>query len=313
VEVNSDRRQLYLAFIALAILSGPVDQTISSRFLLSSGLPTFHSLAIAGAVAGFVLLLIAAVSRQPLPNRAHWTALLTLLAPQWLSVPFGRNAPPLPWLHGIGWGTALLLSLAAPLWLGLVSAANVVRVEVPRSVIAAAILAIGAMCLVIPVDAISLTWLQAPVLVIDALLGIAVAISWVVARPRLSNCQVTSAAGAYLLLSAVGYALFACMYERGSWHGSSWHMPPLPMLAEVVTLVVSWRIWFWLLENTTLGAFSMRTLATCTASLLPGFATFGFQQWRMNAAIVISCLALAVALRSSPAEEQLLSLGLAGS
>jgi hypothetical protein len=313
VEVKTPRRRIYLAFIALAILSGPVDQTISSWFLLSSGLPTFHSMAIAAAIAGIVLLLVAAARRQPLPNRAHWTALLILLAPQWLCVPFGPNAPPLPWLHGIGWGTALLLGLSAPLWLGLVSAANVVRVEVPRSVIAAAIIGIGAICLVIPVDAISLTWSQTPLLAIDALLGIAVAISWVLARPRLSNFPVTSAAGAYLLLSAVGYALFACIYERNAWHGMNWHMPPLPLLVEGLTLALSWRIWFWLLENATLGAFSMRTLATCIASLLPGFPAFGFQQWRMDAAIVISVVAVAVALRASPAEEQPLSLGLADS
>jgi len=313
MEVTPSRRKVYLAFVVLAVLAGPVDQSVSTWFFSASPLPSFYSLAVASAAAGLALGLIAAVRRDRMPSWSEWAALVVLIAPQLCLVPFGPTAVLPSWLHGIGWGTALLLSLAAPLWLALLSAANIMQIEIPRATIAAAIVGIGAVFLTLPVDATTVHWLQLPALLLNLLLGIAVAASWAFARPRLRECEVASAAAAYLGLSAAGYLIFAFVYEPGSWRSTGWHMAPSALLAELATLVVSWCLWFWLLKNLTLGAFSMRMLANCAATLLPGFAFFGIAQWRMDAAFVISCIAIAVALRSTPAGEQPLSLGLANS
>ena len=310
MEVIASRRKLYLAFVALAILAGPVDQSISSSFLAGSPLPTFHSLAIAALLTAIVLAALAAIRRDRMPNRAEWSALLILIVPQWCYVLIGPNSSPLRALH-LSWGTALLLSLAAPLWLAQLAAANVVRTEVPRSIVAAAIIGIGAVCLSLPVDAIALTWRQTPAMLLNVLLGIAIVVSWALARLRLGNCPVAPAAAVYLALSFLGYAAFAAIYERSFWHAADWQLSWATLLPEIATLVVSWLLWFWLLAKLSLGAFSIRMLANCAATLLPGFAFFGFGRWRMDAAFVISCIAVAIALRATPAEEQPVSLGLA--
>jgi drug/metabolite transporter (DMT)-like permease len=304
-------RRVCLAFLALALLAGPIDQFVGPWFLLGSPLPQFASLAPASLLAGLVLLVIQFIRKQRVPSRPQWGACLLLIAPQWCLVPFSSGPGSLPWLHGIGWGTALLISMAAPLWLALADALNLPRAEVPRSVVAAAILGIGAISLVLPAQALSLSWNQAPALVINVLLGVAIAVSWVLARPRLEHCPTASAAGAYLLLSAAGYTVFAFAPTHRSFTLLGW--APLPLLTEVAVFAASWWLWFWLLQKLTLGAFAMRTLATCTAALLPGFFIFGFRQWRMDAALTIACIALIAALRTGPSEEQPVSLGLADS
>lgn len=162
-------------------------------------------------------------------------------------------------------------------------------------------------------DATAVTLTQLPALLLNVLLGIAVVASWVLARPRLSECPARSAAAAYLALSVLGYVGFACIYERASWHQMDWHVPLIPLFAEAAVLALSSSLWFWLLQHISLGAFSIRMLANCAATLLPGFAFFGLGHWRTDAAFVISCTAVAVALRATPAKEQPVSLGLARS
>jgi drug/metabolite transporter (DMT)-like permease len=312
MEVTPTRRKVYLAFITLAVLAGPVDQSVSSTYLIGSPLPTFHSFAIASVAGAAVLAVFALIRRERLPRRSECAALLVLLAPQLCFVSFGPNTTSFGSLH-LGWGTALLLSVAAPLWLGLLSATNLIAVEVPRSVVGAAIIGIGAVCLPLPLDATGITLGQLPAILLNVLFGIATVASWAFTRPRLTNCPIISAAAVYLGASALGYAVFAVIYERSAWHSMDWRLPLAALLPEVASLVVSWCLWFWLLKSLPLHAFSMRMLANCAATLLPGFLSFGVAQWRMDAAFVISCVAVAVALRATPAEEQPMLLGLADS
>jgi len=312
MEVIASRRKVYIAFIALAFLAGPIDQSISSAFLNGSPLPAFHSLAIASLLAAVVLGVFAAARRIGLPSRTESLALLILIAPQWLFVLLGPNTTSFTALH-LGWGTALLLSLAAPLWLGLLSATDLVELEVPRVTSAAGIIGIGAIFLSLPIDATGLTLGQAPAVLLNGLLGIAIVSSWTYARPRLIACPISSAAAMYLALSAFGYAVFALIYERSAWHAPDMRISWVTLLPEIAVLIVSWCLWFWLLQRLSLAAFSMRMLANCAAALLPGFLSFGIGQWRMDASFVISCIAVGVALRATPAEEQAQSLGLTNS
>lgn len=309
MEVTASRRKVYLAFIVLAFLAGPIDQSVSSSFLIGSPLPAFQSLAVASLLAAVLLAILAAIGRDRLPSRSEWIALLALTLPQWLLVPIGPNTSSFAALH-LGWGTALLLSLAAPLWLGLLSSTNLAQTEVPRTTIAAAILGIGALCLTLPLDAMVVGWRQLPALLVHVLLAVAIVGSWTFARPRLADCPVTSAAAAYLALTFAAYVAFAILYEHGSWRTRDLHVSWPTLLPYVAVLAFSWTLWFWLLRDLSLASFSMRLLATCAATLLPGFLAFGFGEWRMDVAFVISCVAVAVALRATPAQEQPVSLGL---
>ena len=84
----------------------------------------------------------------------------------------------------------------------------------------------------------------------------------------------------------------------------------LPVLCDAATLAATWWLWFWLLQRMTLAAFGMRALAAWASALLPGFAIFGFRQWRIDAALAIAVAAIVVALRARVAEEQPMALGL---
>jgi hypothetical protein len=295
--------QLYVAFVVLALIAGPIDQFVSSAFL--AGAAQSAALGFASFCAALVLAVLATFCRHRAPHRSEWIALLVLALPQWFLLGAGNTS--VPALH-LGWGTQLLLSLAAPLWLGLLSASGAARIEVPRAVIAAAIAGMGAVCLSLPVDVTAIGWGDAPALLLNALLGVAVVASWVYARPRLAGCPAVSAAAAYLGLSSVGYVLYALLYQHDRLHVAELGLATL--LAEIATLAVAWVLWFWLLRRLSLAGFSVRMLASYAATLLFGFFYFGLTQWRMDAAFVISCIAVIVALRATPAGEQPLSLGL---
>ena len=206
-----------------------------------------------------------------------------------------------------------MLSLTAPLWLALLSALEMVRAEVPRSIVAAAIAGIGAVCLVVPVDAYSVAWNQIPMLVLQSLLGIAAVATWAFARGRLNGTKAEYAAGCYLLLSAAGNAVFALLFERGSWQSLEWRQLVVPVALQAAVVACSWVLWFWLLQRVTLGAFAMRALAAWLAAVIPGLAVFGFFEWRADVAIVLGLSAVVVSLRAAPAEEQPVALGLGGS
>ena len=308
-----NKRRCLLAFILLAVLAGPVDQYVSPWFLLGSPLPRFTSLAVVSTLALLVLVAIAILRRNRLPTRRNWIALLVLIVPQWCAAATGPNLPSPAWLHQIGWGTALIVSLAAPLWLAFAASASWIPQEVPRSLLGAVIVGVGALCLVLPADALGVGWSQVPSLFLNIALGVAIVCSWSFARSRLEGCPAITAAAAYLGLSVCGYLAFAYAFDHASIPATDWRGLILPSTFEIIQLALSWSLWFWLLQSVSLAVFSTRLLASCTAALLPGFVFFGFREWRMDAAVFISLAALAVCLRANPAQEQPTALGLANS
>jgi hypothetical protein len=162
-----------VGFAALAVLAGPVRGYTSSEFDSATHFQTLSGGALSGMIAGIVLLLLGTVRREGMLRGHQWLALFVLLLPQWLAQPL--TAPyirSIPWLHETRWGLAFMLTLAAPLWLALLSALELVSVEVPRAVVGAAIAGIGAAYLVFPVDAYSIAPNQAPVLVVQLLLNL---------------------------------------------------------------------------------------------------------------------------------------------
>jgi hypothetical protein len=309
-ESGRSRKRVYLAFVSLAVFAGPLAGYLAGTLLPANGLGPFTGVGLSSAVAGTVLIALSVSHRQRILGGRQWLALLLLLIPQWCSIALSPLITPLPWLHGVRWGASLLLSLAAPLWLALLSALELIQVEVPRSIVGAAIAGIGAVCLVVPVDAYSVTWNQVPMLVLQTLLGIAAVATWVFARDRLDGAPPECAAGCYLLLSAVSNAAFAVLYERELWQSLEWRQLIAPLALQAVVVACSWVLWFWLLQRVTLGAFGMRALAAWLAAVIPGFAMFGFLEWRADAAVVVAVSAVVVALRAGPAEEQPVALGL---
>ena len=308
---DQSSRRIWLGFVALALLAGPVRGFTTDAFATAMGLQTLAGGALSSLLAGVVLLLLSVARRERMPGRSQGLALLVLLVPQWLAVPL--TAPyvsSIPGLHEARWGVLLTLALAAPLWLGLLSSMEWISVEVPRAAIGAAIAGIGAVYLVIPADSYHLAWNQAPVLAIQLLLSIAIVWSWAYAAPRLARTGTSIVAASFLLLSALGDAGLSLLYERSAWQPVDWTGVPVPLLMEAAVIACSCWLWFWLLERMTLAAFSMRPLAVWTAGLIPGFVMFGFLQWREDTALAIALAAIAVALRARVAEEQPTALGL---
>ncbi len=304
-------RRVWLGFVALALLAGPVRGFTADAFATAMGLQTLAGGALSGLLAGIVLLLFSVARRERMPGRSQGLALLALLLPQWLAVPL--TAPyvrSIPVLDEVRWGVLLTLALAAPLWLGLLSSMEWTSVEVPRAAIGAAIAGIGAVYLVIPADSYHLAWNQAPVLAIQLLLSIAVVWSWAYAAPRLADGGTSIVAASFLLLNALGSAGFSLLYERSAWQPIDWGGVRVPLLMEAAVVACSCWLWFWLLERMALAAFSMRALAVWTAALIPGFVMYGFLQWREDAALAIAVAAIAVGLRARVAEEQPTALGL---
>ena len=314
MEVNGETHgcRVYAAFVALAVLAGPVN-AYADTFFLAAPSPIFAGTAISSVLAGVVLLAMSGQGRGGSVSAPQLRILLLLLLPQSCAVLLASGYVRISWMHRTGWGAALLIAFAAPLWLGLVSALEIVEVEVPRAVAAAAIAGIGAGLLVLPVESYALGWNQVSTFLLDCLLGIAMVISWTLARPRLQGLAVARAAGVYLLMSAAGYAILSLIFERAQWQPLAWNSVALPLAFRAILLLASWGLWFWLLLRLSLAAFGMRSLAAWAAAMAPGFAAFGLRQWRMDVAFLVAIASLVVALRARTAEEQPLALGLAGS
>lgn len=298
-------------FIALAIVAGPIKGYVFPTFFSAMHWQMLAGSALSSVCASIALLLVGAVRRQRMLRAKEWLALLMLLLPQLFALPL--TAPYIrvfPWLHETGWGVVFLLSLAAPLWLGLLSAMQIVSVEVPRATIAAAIAGMGAVCLVIPTNAFRIALNQVPVLLAQLSLGILVVFTWAYTAPRLAEARTFILAGSYLLLSAASDLGLWLVYERRSWHAVDWRAVALPLLADVALAACVWWLWFWLLQRMSLAAFGMRALAMWAATTLPGFLMFGFMSWRIDVALAIAVAGIVVALRASTAEEQPMALGL---
>lgn len=308
-----DEAKVLAAFVLLAVIAGPIRGYSASAFGAATGFQTLAGGALSGALAGIVLLAVAVVRRERTLRGPQWLALAVLLVPQWLMLPL--TAPyvrSIPWLHETSWAVSFLLSLAAPLWLALLSAMDVVPVEVPRAVAGAAIAGIGAVYLVVPVNAYNLAADQTPVLVLELLLNIVVVFSWAYAAPRLEGAGAFATAGSFLLLSAGGNVLSSLLFERESWQPLDWRGILVPLLLEATVVAASCWLWFWLLQRMSLASFGMRTLAAWVASVAPGLLFMGLTEWRIDAAFAIALGAVVVALRARVAGEQPVALGLGG-
>jgi hypothetical protein len=301
---RANSRWVYVAFAALAVLGGPVTESLRSALPAAGQLQVFSA-----ALAGIALLALGVARRQKMLD-AQWKAVLVLLIPNWCSFLIGPLTQSIPWIHPISWGTALLLSVAAPLWLALLWALELVPVKVPRAVAGAAIAGVFAVCLPAPVQAYQVTWNQAPILVLHLLLNLAIVASWAYAAPRLAGADTRMAAGCYLLLSAAGDAAFVLVSGRNVWEPLEWPGAWTPLLLQAIVIACVWWLWFWLLRRMTLPAFAIYPLAAWAAALIPAFATAVLLQWRLDAAFLIALAAIVIALRARSTDEQPMALGL---
>jgi hypothetical protein len=304
-------RPVVAAFIALAVLAGPITTFAFTPFPFSMPWPTTIGSALSSVLAGAALLLFCVTQKRRMLNAKQWLALLVLLLPQWLALLL--TAPTIrsfPWLHETGWGVAFLLSLAAPLWLALLSALQVISVQVPRAVVGATLAGIAAVCLVIPIDVYAIAPNQIPALMLQLLLNILIVFTWTYAAPRLTAVSALAAAGSYLLLSALGNASFSLLFERSARQSIEWRELAIPLLVQAAVIACLWTLWFWLLVRMTLAAFGMRALTMWTASIIPGFVFLGFLIWRVDLALAIAVGAIVIALRARGVDEQPMALGL---
>ena len=303
-------RGVVAAFVALAVLAGPASSYLFLLFALHW--QTHAGEAISYLIAGFGLLLLSLVRRQPMLGAGEWVALLALLFPQWLlmilAAPYVGY---LPWLHATPAGATLLLTIAAPLWLGLLSALELVREPVPRNAIGAGIAGVGTVFLVVPLEDLSIRPNQIPVLLMQMLLNILAVWTWVYAARRLRKTSATAAAGSFLLLCALGNWGVWLIFERATMQPLEWsNTTAAALLQDAVVAGCLWWLWFCLLQRMTLAAFAMRPLAMWAAAIVPGHALFGLMNWRIDAALAIAVGAIVVALLARVAEEQPVALGL---
>ena len=303
--------RVVLAFIALALLFGPVTSYASTAFDSGMRWQTLAGSALAALLGGGVLLLLSAVRRERMLSARQWLAVLVLLAPRWLAIPLGpASIGPLAWLHETRWGVGFLLYLAAPLWLGLLSALGMVPIEVPRAVVAASIAGLGAVLLVVPTNAYALETNQAPMLLVHLLLAIAVVFSWWYARQGLAGTGTLAAAGSFLLLSAAGGAVFSIVLERGAWQPVDWHQTTAALPVQAAVVAGSCWLWFYLLGRMPPAAFTMHPFAVWTASIAVEFVLYGFMVWRIDAALALAAAAIRVALRARVDDEDPVALRL---
>ncbi len=127
---------LTIGFVALALLLGPVASYVADPFAAAVQWQVLAGGAVASAIAGCGLLVAGAAAWWALTGRAADSQRWVLLA---AAVAFGTDVRAglerRVGLQGTGWGVVLLIAVAAPLWLGLLSALRMIAGEVPRVVV----------------------------------------------------------------------------------------------------------------------------------------------------------------------------------
>jgi len=307
----ASQRGLIAAFVALAILMGPVASVLSNPFYFGLPWPTPLSSALAQTAAGVVLLGLCLLRGTALPRQREWLALAALLMPQ-LAMGFIAG---LHLSHDAPWGAITIVRFASPLWLALLSALQLIRQEVPRATAGAAIAGVGSFLLATPVSDYRPAMHQVPMLVVHLLLAIAMAYTWAFAARRLANAAALSCAAWFLMMQGIAEFVTGPIYSRGYSGG---YAPPFESHAQAVALLArgavaaacAW-LWFRLLQRMRLSAFAMFLLAAWTASVLPG-AWMGWMQWRFALAPAIGVGAVLIGLRARVEDEQPTALGLNG-
>lgn len=281
------------------MLAGPV-QALSSMWLRWQ---TPQQTAAAFALAGLALLLAGRIHGEVLPPRA-WLAVAALALPGFV-VALAKG-----WVVGRGydtpWAVGFLITLAAPLWLGVLSAADAVAAETPRATVAAGIAGVGAALLVIPAGAYTPALTQLPILLLQIAAGVAVVYTWSLGQRMLAGQPSLLCAGSYLLLLAV---LSLVQHPSGA-PGVGWREDAWLILLQAALWAATFGLWFFLLLRLKLPAFAMLPLAAWTANVVCGLPVTLFASWRVDLAAAVALAAVLAGLRAHPAEEQPATLGL---
>ncbi|GAC1419778.1 MAG: hypothetical protein NVSMB62_12930 [Acidobacteriaceae bacterium] len=301
----------YLALAALAVLLGPVRFSLGQQVVVATQGQITIAPALVGIFAGVVLVGLGLAGHQPTFRGPQRLAIVALLLP-----PFADHLLHNPSLSTITWlrlppgGDALLLTLAAPLWLGLLVALQAARAEVPRITIAAAIAAIGAACLTVPLDAYTVAATQIVMLIVQLALLIATVWSWYFARERLNPTNFALTAGVFLLLQTAILQAPTLLTQKSELQPIDWRHAVIPVLLQALATAAAMLLWFWLLTRMTPAAFTLHPLALWIASTATAIALFGLTNWREDTALAVALAALIAGLRAHPSEEHPITLEL---
>lgn len=303
--------RLYLALAGLAALLGPARFFLDQQVTIATQGRMTAAPAFAGTFAGVVLVGLGLARRQPALRGPGRLAVVALLLPQFADHLVHNSALfTVSWLRLPSSGDALLLTLAAPLWLGLLAALQAVRAEVPRIVIGAAIAAIGAACLTVPLDAYTVASTQVVMLIVQLVLLIATVWSWSFARERLNPANFALTAGVFLLLQTAILQAPTLLTQKTDLQPIDWRNALIPLLVQSVATASAMLLWFWLLTRMTTAAFTLHPLATWVASTATAIALFGLANWREDAALIIALAALVAGLRARASGEHPITLEL---
>ena len=293
----------YVAFAALALLLGPLASAAADPLATAMRFQPLAGTAITSALAGSVLLIFALLCKQ---RPAPLLPLLLLAFPHWLTLLLSA----VPALHQPPWAVPLFFAVAAPLWLGLLAAAQIIALDPPRTAIAASIAGLAAVCLIVSTDAYTPAASQMLATALHLALAILTVGTWAFAARRLKGAKILPTAASFLLLNAAGTSLLWFLLERVTWQPLSWSSATVPILAQAALLAASSPLWFVLLRRLPLAAFSMHPLAAWTASVLSGLVFFGLRNLRADTAFLLALAAVLAALHAPPADEQPVTLGL---
>ena len=291
----------------LALLLGPIRAYIVPPAIDALARHELLAEAIASFIAGVVLLAAGRNqprSDEPQQGRAIWL----LLFPQLLATSVRMHLLPFAPQHDFPWAAGAALTLAAPLWLALLAAAQIISIEVPRLVAGAAIVAAATVLLTVDTSAYTFAPNQIPALIVAIALAVLTVYTWSYAAPRLGMEAAARSAGKFLLLRAAGDALFSVTLERTSLHDVV-ARDALELLCLYAALTAAGMfLWFWLLKHMPLSAFALHPIAVWTASILGGLVVFGLANWRMDAALAVNLAALWFGLRARVSDEQPIAL-----
>lgn len=307
--------RIYLALAAMAALLGPtkffVDQQVAQQVAAATQNQITAAPAFAGIFAGVVLVVFGIARRQPALRPSERLAIIALLLPPFADHLIRSTAlSTIPWLQQPTTGDALLLTLAAPLWLGLLAALQIARAEVPRITIVAAIAALGAACLTVPLDAYTVGPNQVVMLIVQLALLVATVWSWSFARDRLNPASFALAAGAFVLLQTALLQAPTLLLQKSEIQPIDWRHAAFPLLLQALATALAMLLWFWLLTRMSLAAFTLHPLAIWIASTATAIALFGLTNWREDAALAIALAALIAGLRARPAQDNPIALDL---
>lgn len=306
-----DEARTFVALAAMSALLGPVKFFLRQGVSLATEGQVTAAPAFAGVFAGVVLIGIGLARRQPILRLQERFAIVALLLPQVADHLFRSPLfSTVPWLQLPGTGDALLLTLAAPLWLALLAAVQVVPGEVPRATVGAALAALGAACLTLAADSYTPAPSQWVMGGVQLAVLVATVWSWSFARERLNPASFALNAGVFLLLQTAVFEAPRLLTGAGELHRVDWPHAVVPLLLESAATAMAMLLWFWLLTRMPLATFTFHPLAIWITSTAMALALFGLASWREDVALAVGLAALIAGLRARTAEEDPISLEL---